>query len=398
MKSTINELDEHLKGMLNRLRRVASLPPQAVAEERAKFLAQGEIFRTAVSQPGDRRHIGWINTFVLAFRRKERIPMLNAMMAIIISITAVFGGAGATVYAAQGSLPDQPLYQVKTWSEDARLALAGSAQGKLDLTLEFADRRVAEAIKLQAAGKSIPAGVTTRLQEELDTALQIAAGMNDPQLVQALAQIRQQAEVQVQIMAGVMNTGSNQGDPVLARIQERLQEQLRLAAVGESDPQVFRLQVRDRDRLNRPTQTPQPTQPGPATHTPGAMPVPTGTSYGPGPGAGQPTGTPGHYGPGEPNPSQTPEPTGGSYGPGPGAGQPSETPGGYGPGPHAGTATCTPAHDGDGPGPGPLNPSATPQAGDPGGGNGQATVTPQQGGNGEGGQPTEDPGHGGGQP
>jgi len=427
MKSTINELDEHLKGMLNRLRRVTSLPPQAVAEERAKFMAQGEMFRAAVSQPGDRRHIGWINIFVLAFQRKERKPMLNALMAIIISITAVFGGAGATVYAAQGSLPDQPLYQVKTWSEDARLVLAGSAQGKLDLTLEFADRRVAEAIKLQAAGKSIPAGVTARLQQELNAALKIAAGMDDPQLVQALAQIRQQAEVQEQIMAGVMNTGSNQGDPVLARIHERLQEQLRLAAIGESDPQGFRLQVRDRDRLNWPTQTPKPSQPGPATQTLGATPVPTGTSYGPRPGAGQPTGTPGHYGPGEPNPSQTPEPAGGSYGPGPdagqptgtpghygpgepnpsrtpeptgdgygpgpGAGQPSETPGGYGPGPHAGTATGTPAQDGDGPGPGPLYPSATPQAGDPEPGNGQETATPHQGG-----QPTEDPGQGGGKP
>ena len=131
------------------------------------------------------------------------------------------------------------------------------------------------------------------MQEELNAALQIAAGMNDPQLVQALAQIRQQAEVQVQIMAGVMNTGSNQGDPVLARIQERLQEQLRLAAVGEADPQGFRLQVRDRDRLNRPTQTPQPPSLALLPTHPGATPYRPGTSYGPGPGAGQTDGNAG---------------------------------------------------------------------------------------------------------
>jgi len=398
MTPTNIEPDEHMKSLLNRLRRVASLTPQAVAEERAKFLAQGEMFRTTVSQPTSRRHIGWINTFVLAFQRKERIPMLNTLMAIIITITIVFGGAGATVFAAQGSLPDQPLYPVKTWSEDIRLSLAGSAQGELDLMMEFTNRRVAEVARLQASGKPVPEGVAARLQEELNTALHIAAGMNDPQMAQALAQIRQQAEVQSQIMAAVMGAGSGQGDPVLARLQERLQEQVRLAAAGEADPQGFRLQVRDRDRQNRPSQTPHPTQPGFATHTPAATPEPTGTSYGPGPGAGQPTGTPGHYGPGEPNPSRTPEPTGGSYGPGPGAGQPSETPGGYGPGPHAGTATCTPMQDGDGPGLGPLNPYVTPQAGDPGGGNGPATVTPQQEGNGEGGQPTENPGQGGGRP
>jgi len=37
------------------------------------------------------------------------------------------------------------------------------------------------------------------LQEELEAALQIAAGMEDPQLKQALVQIRQQAEIQAQI-------------------------------------------------------------------------------------------------------------------------------------------------------------------------------------------------------
>ena len=336
--------------------------------------------------------------------------MLNALMTIVISIVVLFGGAGATVFAAQGSLPDQTLYEVKTWSEDARLALTGSAQEKLELNLEFTDRRVAEAVKLQAAGKPVPEGVMTRLQQELEAALRVAAGMDDPQLVQALVQIRQEAEVQVQTVVSAMNGGLKQGNPTLERIQERLQEQTRLAAAGEADPQGFRLQVRNRDRQNQPTQIPQPTQPSSPTHLPVNTPVPSGTSYGPGPGAGRPTGTPGQYGPGEPNPSRTPEPTGTSYGPGPGAGQPSGTPGGYGPGPNAGTTTCTPAHDGDGPGPGPLNPSATPQHGNPGGGNGPATatpqqggngpatVTPQQGGNGEGGQPTDNPGQGGGRP
>jgi hypothetical protein len=105
---------------------------------------------------GRRRHIGWINAFVLALRG---IPMLNTLIAMIVTITIVFGGAGATVYAAQGSLPDELLYTVKTWSEDARLSLVGSAQDKLGLTLDFTDRRVAEVARLQAAGKPIPEGL-----------------------------------------------------------------------------------------------------------------------------------------------------------------------------------------------------------------------------------------------
>ncbi len=378
MTPTENELDEHLYRLLDRARTAPPLDPQIVAQERAKFLAQGELFRSAASQTKSRRHIGWINTLVIAFQRKERIPMLHTLIAIIVTITLFFGGAGATVYAAQGSLPDEALYPIKTWSENVRLSLAGSSQGKLDLTLEFTERRVAEIVDLQASARQVPEGVVNRLQEELDAALRIAAGMNDSQMVQALEQIRLRAETQSQIMTALMAGGSGQEGQVLARIQERLQEQTQLAAGGEADPQGFRLQVRNRDRQNRPTQAPNPTQPGPNPHTPSAMPSPTGNSYGPGPGGNQATGTPGQYGPGEPNPSKTPLPTGGSYGPGPGAGQQTSTPGGYGPGPQAGTSTCTPAQNGrSGPGP---NPSQTPQVGGPETGQQNPGATQQPGG------------------
>ena len=388
------ELDEHLKGLLDRLRTVSPLGQQAVAEDRANFLAQGEIFRAAVSQQARHRHIGWINILVSAFQRKERIPMLNTFMAIVITMTLLFGGAGAAVYAAQGSLPDQTLYLVKTWSEDVRLLLEGSSQGQLDLTLEFTDRRVAEISRLRAMDKPVPERVATRLQEELDAALQIAAGMDDPQLVQALAQIRQQAEVQSQTMKALIGEGSGQKDPELVRIQERLQEQVWLAASGESDPQGFRLQVRERlrDRQNMPSKTPDPTQPGSVTQTSTITPGPTGNGYGPGTGDQSP-GTPDHYGPGGPHPSQTPMPNGGSYGLGPGGGQLSATPGGYGPGSNP---SQTPQSDG--PGSGPQNPSVTPQQSGPGSRTGQSTDTPQPGGNPGGDQSTQSPGQGSGQP
>jgi hypothetical protein len=372
---------------------VTPLDAQAVAEERAKFLGQGEKFRAAVSRPKDRRHKEWINNLILVFRRKEHSLMLNTLIAIVVTITLVFGGGGVTVYAAQGSLPDEPLYAVKTWSEDTRLALAGSSQEKLDLTLDFTNRRVEEMTRLQAGGKAIPGGVSVRMQNELEEALKIAAGMEDAQMIQALEQVRLQAETHSQAVAAVM--GDN---PELARLQERLQEQVQLAAGGASDPQGFRLRVRERERQNNPAQTPNPTGSPNLTHTPPATPQPTGTSYGPGPNGNQHTGTPGHYGPGEPNTSRTPVPTGGSYGPGPGSGQPSTTPGGYGPGPHAGTSTCTPQGTGQ-PGNG-ANPSQTPGAGGPGNGSGDGSpnpsVTPQPGGPEQGGgQPTEAPGQGG---
>lgn len=419
------KLDKRLQSFFDQLRAVTPLDSELAAEERTKFLAQGEYFRTSVSQPANRRHNEWINNFLLAFQRKERIPMLSTLMAIVLSLALVFGGGGATVYAAQGSLPDEILYPVKTWSEDARLVLAGSTQDQLDLTLAFINRRMAEIANLQANGKAVPGGVTSRMQNEMEKALQIAAGMEDTQMTLALEQIRLQAETQTRAMTSL--AGNN---PELAPLQERLQEQVQLAAAGVIDPQGFRLQMRQRERLPNPSRTPDPTQSiphtpvgtsygpgsgaGQTTGTPGhygpgepnssRTPMPTGESYGPGPGGGQATGTPGHYGPGEPNLSQTPVPTGDSYGPGPGSGQPSTTPGGYGPGPQAGTTTCTPAEDGSGPG-NPGNGSGASQTPDPGGsqnptetqepGNGQTTVTPEQSGDPGGNQPTQVPGQGG---
>lgn len=396
MTSTPHEWDERLQKLFDHVRALPPLEAQAVAEERAKFLEQAKSLRMAVSRPAEPRHNKWIHNFILTLQRKERSSMLKTLMVMVLSVALVLGGTGGTVYAAQDSLPDELLYPVKTWSEDARLAWAGSPQAQLAMTLEFADRRMAEMAGLEADGKAIPGSVILRMENELEAALQIAAGMEDPQMMPALQQIRLQAEAQSQRMGTILN-----GDPDLVRLQERLQEQVRLVAEGSADPHAFRLVVgeRQRNRQTNPGQTPHPTQLPGGTCTPMSTPQPTGGSDGPGPGAGQTTGTPGHYGPGEPHPSQTPMPTGGSYGPGPGSGQPSSTPGGYGPG--AGTATCTPGSGAGpshtppagGPGSGSQNPAATSQPGGPGSGDNQPTEQNEDPGSG---QPPHVPGQGGG--
>lgn len=392
------KFDDHLEELFEKMRTVSPLDPQAVAEERAKFLAQGEQLRAAGAHSSGSKQLGWFGSLALAFRRNKPFPVWSALIAAVITMVVIFGGAGATVYAAQGSLPDQVLYPVKTWSEDAHLVLVGSVQEQLNLTLDYTDRRVSEIAELQEMGKPLDNQVEQRYANELQAALQIAAGMDDAPMAQALVQIRERAQIQAQIMQRVMRAESGQGNPVLVRLQARIQEQVRLAAYGESDPQGFRLQIHERFQgrqgIGWYTATPTPT----GTLTPTDTPLPTGNSYGPGPGFGQASGTPGQYGPGGPTPSQTPKPTDG-YGPGPGTGKPSATSDGYGPGPKAGTATKTPTPQGDGEGPGPnptqtptpkgpgpnptqtptpqgpggQNPSATPQGGTPGQGRGTPT-------------------------
>jgi hypothetical protein len=380
MKQPSHEFNEQIQNLLEPLRQVHPLDPSTVAEERKKFLAQGAVLQQAVSSQGETRQIKW-NSFLIQFlQKKEHKRMLTTVMSILIAIVILFGGGGATALAAQDSLPGDLLYPVKIWSENNQLTLASTNQHRLELTLGFSNQRVVEMTRLQAAGKDIPESAGLRLQEHLDSALSIAAEMEDPQMLQALAAIRLQAENQSRQVENLQKGIRRDSEPILKRLRDRLRDQLALCTTGTTDPQLFRLQVRERQQIRQ--------QEGTPTQNPGITPEPANNRRG----QGQPTGTPASSAPGA-KPTQTPGSQGG-YGPGPG--QPSSTPGSYGPGSPTKTATCTPVQDGTGPGPGPK-PTQTAQPGGPGPNPSNPTATPHSGGTG-GGEPTQTPNKGGGKP
>ena len=79
--------------------------------------------------------------------------------------------------ASGNSLPDEPLYSVKLATETVRLTLTPSAQGKTELYVQMADRRVAEIIKMADKGKVRQMEKAT---ERLDGYLVAMAGLNMP--------------------------------------------------------------------------------------------------------------------------------------------------------------------------------------------------------------------------
>jgi hypothetical protein len=311
-----DELDPKLKQAFNNLQNIPPRTPQAAARGRANFLRQAVVLRQTVSQKKDQRQNRWNNLIFPLFQRKERLPVLNTVIAVVFAITVFFGVPGATVYAAQGSLPDQALYPVKTWSEDVILSLTGSPQMRMNYALDFSDRRVEELSSLLTSGKPVPDGVETRLQNELDLVLKLAAGMDDHQAIQQMVQIRQRAEAQMQTTVMLLS-GAPGSTALLLRTQTRLQAQIQLAAMGESDMPRFRMQVQQRFQNQGYSGEPTPgtgnnTQ-GPGPMSPTDKPGPSGTGNGPGSGMNQPTGMPG--------PSAT------SNAPGSGMNQPTGMPG-----------------------------------------------------------------------
>lgn len=289
--------------------------------------------------------------------------MVSIFATIAIVLGLVFGGAGATVYAAQDSQPGEALYTVKTLSEDVRLELTSNPEAKFQLALALANRRALEIGELIQEGDLVPPVIATRLQSHMQLALNLAAGMDDTEQTTALEQLARQIRDQDQVMGQTRANAPEGIDPVLAQIRSRIQNQLRLVEAGLEDPLQF--QMRLRNGFEEPVEEPTDES---AIEDPGSL----DGGYGPGPGPG-PNQAPGE---GQVGPMATPEtpPAGDGYGPGPADCDP--------------PANCEPAYDGTGTQNGPNNPE--PGNSDPGSqqpADPQAPATsPANGGGGSGGK------------
>jgi len=293
---------------------------------------------------------------------------------VILIVSLIFGGAGGTVLAAQGSLPGDALYPIKRLTEEIRIGAAADPQTQIDLHLELAQARVQEMQQLTAQQRAVPDSAPAQLQTHLQTALQQAAHLDNEPLQAALNQIQAHLMTQTQLMTQArLNAPDDRGlraaEQVLAQMRE-------LAQLGQGDPQQFRARMGANRPVDAPPQpinppvgqpprqlsrTPQPAHTPVITHTPAlthtvtptrtqaggpvgtpvrtAQPAatPQGNQYGPGPqptpnqgSQPQPVITPvgsgeGHeFGPGEPQ--STPEPQNTPQGPG----EPQATPAGSG--------------------------------------------------------------------
>ncbi|OGO29260.1 MAG: hypothetical protein A2136_10800 [Chloroflexi bacterium RBG_16_54_11] len=210
----------------------------------------------------------------------------------------ILAGSSITVYASQSSLPGDLLYPVKSLSEDIRLTLTSSPQAKLDLTLDYTDRRMGEITALISGGGNVPDQASKRFNDELDRALILAAGMDDVHMRSALRQIRRMADSQGMTMEELISRLPVQAAPAISHLQQRLQEQIELSLMGENDPAAFRNHVRERQ--HRPhgqnKSATETTQPGTTLPVTSATPGGAGNGNGQGNDRHQSTDVPGHGG------------------------------------------------------------------------------------------------------
>lgn len=238
-----DKLDPRLAALLDEIKPASARNPQAAARARSRFVAQ------AVSASEERRHNWWTTIF----QQKEKFAM-NMIMSALVVLGLLFGGS-ATVSAAQDDLPNQPLYQLKLMSEDAKVWLASDPGLKIEMLMEQVQTRTEEMAALTMAGITPPAELTIRTQERIQQALHIASSLDDASMVVAMEQIRTHLQTQEQLMIRLQDGSCTECEPILQQTREMLHNQLGQIESDLIDPEAFRNQNQNQNQV-RTTQTP----------------------------------------------------------------------------------------------------------------------------------------------
>ena len=147
--------------------------------------------------------------------------MLTTLTAILLALAVSFGGAGATVYAAQAALPGDVLYPVKIGLEDAQVALSANEATGAQLRLDLAQRRMEETIALIAQGRYGDVhAAASRLESDAHQATEAfgAVAQVDPDYARTLVESLDTALARhAQVFSNLLVTLPDEARPAVSR-------------------------------------------------------------------------------------------------------------------------------------------------------------------------------------
>jgi hypothetical protein len=244
------------------MRNIPAPNPAHQLAARQAFLAQARQMRQAQTVSGNpaTRHREQ------RFRQRIGGSLMMTMAKVAMVLLILSGAATGTAFAADASLPGQPLYPLDLQMEQAQTMLATTAEAQNNLSLGLAAERANEVRAMVQAGQTPDQAAMERFQNQFGQTLQLATQLQEQEMVRALTQLRNMTQEQAGQMQSI---GFAQGEAAMNRVHRQAQD-------GIDDPAGFR----QRYRGGRSWQEDQPV----ATDTPPAgtgTPGPTGT-----PGAG----------------------------------------------------------------------------------------------------------------
>ncbi|MBN2084876.1 MAG: hypothetical protein JW748_06585 [Anaerolineales bacterium] len=177
--------------------------------------------------------------------------------ALLTAVVMLLGGGRAMVAGAQEAMPEDALYSVKILSEEVRLLAEGDLLAKLDLALEFTDRRVEEIVHQMDAGLPVADCTLTRLMNEDDLAIMIAAQAGDAEAPAALEKVRARFEEHVRILDNLQTGVGPDESALLRQARQNIRQRLELLD-GDLQDQQLRVRILEqvRGRENQPEAAP----------------------------------------------------------------------------------------------------------------------------------------------
>lgn len=133
--------------------------PSAEFKSRSRLYLSLEMDKSSRGKSGSVR--GWLKPLVVV----SRPVFILSIIACIILVS------GTSVLAAQSSLPGEPLYPVKTFTENVQLVLAVSPEARAKKNLELAEKRVEEMVTLSKQGKAVNSTIPQSVARYMDAAI-----------------------------------------------------------------------------------------------------------------------------------------------------------------------------------------------------------------------------------
>ena len=234
---------------LQPLRAVEMPAPERRASDRNRFLAEVARAARQPASPGPLfRFKEWFTHLFArqapAGTRLRREPrQMNALvLKFVLVVAMLFGSAGGTAVAAANSLPGSPLYPAKLAIEQARLQVAAGPADQAELHMILAQLRVQEMIQLAVGGREPGDAVLHQLQQHLNHALRLAAGMPDQAMQGALAGWQQQIQQQEQALHQAQLQAAEPAQQRLHQALQILQRTRDQLQAGQESGQAFRWQ------------------------------------------------------------------------------------------------------------------------------------------------------------
>lgn len=188
----------------------------------------------------------WSSLYWLDEKNSVEKEVEMKRMAIILVIVVALSGLGGTVYAAQDSLPGDPLYSVKLGVEEATMMLGGDDVARAERALNFATKRVREMLTLTERERLGDLGVSAdkyccAMNMSL-VRMEAATGNGGPD-ADDITQLMAGAMAQhVPLLDGVYNVTPDEAKPAMTRAMEQaltcyqtaiqVREQLKLQVSG----------------------------------------------------------------------------------------------------------------------------------------------------------------------